>query len=118
MKEMNKAEKFLQLEKELTIYKKMMKDAGAIIINERVSDYPIFIAHQQHVEIGIPIAEKGKVKGNWNINATTLEEMVSKQIIKPENIEEFKDVYKPIESHVCVFILSELGAQFAFLKVE
>lgn len=109
-------EKFLILEKELEIYKKMMFDAATIIINENVSDFPIFIAHQQHVEIGLPIAEKGKVKGNWSINATTLEEMVYKQIIKQENIEEFKKVYKPIETHLCVFILSELGAQFAFIK--
>lgn len=113
---MKVAENFLKLEQELDIYKKMMGEAAEIIIDQHVSEFPIFVAHQQHVEIGLPIAEKGKVKGNWSINATTLEEMVYKQIIAEKNIESFKKVYKPIATHLCVFTLSELGAQFVFIK--
>ncbi len=110
------AERFLKLEQELAIYKKMMGDASDIMSAQDVTEYPIFVAHQQTMEIGLLIAEKGKVKGNWNIHATTLEEMVYKQIIKQENIEEFKGVYKDPQNHICVFVLSELGAQFVFLQ--
>jgi len=110
------AEKFLQLENELEIYKKMMGDASDIMITQDVSEYPIFVAHQATMEIGILIAERGKVKGNWNIHATTLEEMTYKQIVKQDNIEEFQKVFKDPSNHICVFVLSELGAQFVFLK--
>ena len=118
MKEENNisAERFLMLENELAIYKKMMGDAADIMATQDVTEFPIFVAHQQSMEIGILIAEKGKVKGNWNIHASTLEEMVYKQIIKQENIEEFKQVFKDPRGHLCVFVLSELGAQFVFLK--
>lgn len=109
------AEKFLMLEKELSVYRKMMGDAADVIIDQNVSEFPIFVAHQQTMEIGIVIAERGKVKGNWTIHATTLEEMVYKQIVKQENIEEFKKVYKNPQEHLCVFVLSELGAQFIFI---
>ena len=110
------AERFLMLKDELAIYKKMMGDAADIMITQDVSEFPIFVAHQQTMEIGIIIAERGKVKGNWNIHATTLEEMVYKQIIKQENIDEFQKVYKDPSANVCVFVLSELGAQFIFLQ--
>lgn len=118
MKEENNisAERFLMLENELEIYKKMMGDASDIMLTQDVSEFPIFVAHQQTMEIGIMIAERGKVKGNWNIHATTMEEMVYKQIIKEENIDEFQQVFKDPKGHICVFVLSELGAQFVFLK--
>ncbi len=109
------SEKFIQLEKELSIYYKMMGDASDIILDQDVTEYPIFVAHQQTMEIGLVLAERGKVKGNWTIHATSLEEMVYKQIIKEENIEEFKKVFKDPKYHFCVFVLSELGAQFIFL---
>lgn len=110
------AEKFIQLENELVVYKKIMGDATQIILDQDVSDFPLFIAHQQTFEMGILIAERGKVKGNWNIHASTLEEMVSKSVIEEHNIDEFKKVYKDPLHHFCVFVLSELGAQFVFLK--
>ena len=110
------AEKFLILESELSIYKKMMGEASDVIMDQDITEYPIFVAHQQDLEIGIILAEIGKVKGNWNIHATTMEEMVYKQIIQEANIEEFKRVYKDPAHHLCVFVLSELGAQFIFLK--
>lgn len=112
---MSKVEKFLQLEEELKIYKKMMKEASQVIRDQDVSDYPIFVAHQQEVDIGIPLAERGKVAGNWSIHASSLEEFVSKNIVFPEKIEEFKANYKSIEAYICVFVLSELGAQFIYL---
>ncbi len=112
---MDKTELYVALEDEIKGYKKVMSDASDIIRNKDVSDFPIFAMHQQELEIGIPIAEKGKVQGNWNVHASTLEEFVSKQIIKPDNIEKFKENFKEPGDHLCVFVLSELGAQFIFV---
>ena len=112
---MSKTSKFLKLEVELKGYKKMMSQASDTIIDNDVSEYPIFVIHQQTVEIGIPIANKDEVNGNWSVNASTLEEMVSKQIIHQRRIPEFKRVYKDPKFHLCLFALSELGAQFIFI---
>lgn len=113
---MSKAEKFLQLENELSIYKKMMIQASDMIVNENVSNYPIMVAHQQELELGIPIHEREKRLGNWSIHASTLEEFVSKNIIYEMKIEDFKKNHKNTEAYICIFVLSELGAQFIYMK--
>ena len=112
---MVKAESFLKLEKELDVYRKLMSQAADVIREKDVSDYPVFVAHQQEMEIGMLIHDGNTSGGKWNIHASTLEEFVSRQIVFGEKIEEFKKNYKDPDQYVCVFILSELGAQFAFL---
>ncbi len=110
-----KAESFLQLEKELDIYRKLMSQAADVIRVKDVSDYPICVAHQQEMEIGMLIHDSKKQGGKWNIHASTLEEFVTRQIVFDDKVDEFKSNYKDGDSYVCVFILSELGAQFVFL---
>ncbi len=86
----------------------------SIILDQDVSNYPIFIAHQQEFDMGIVLTSTDD-KSKWSIHASSLEEFVSKQIIFPEKVEEFKSNFKdPIQS-LCIFVLSELGAQFLFL---
>jgi len=110
------AEKLVLLENELKKYKDVVVKAQDIIMTKDVSKYPIFVFHQHDVEIGIPIVEKTKAKGNWNINASSLEEFNSKSLIPSENIEKFQKTYKDTDTHVCLFVISELGAQFIFLE--
>ncbi len=88
--------------------------AGDSIIDQEVSKYPIFVAHQHEVEIGISILDEDK-SGKWKVHASTLEEFVSKQIIEVDKVDSFKTIYKSPKSHCCVFVLSELGAKFIFL---
>lgn len=113
---MSKSDQFFQLKNELAIYTTALGHAADIIIAEDVSNYPIFVAHQQEVEMGIPVIEKERNGGLWNINASTLEEFVSKNIIYDEKIEDFRLNYKDPGLHLCLFVLSELGANFVFLK--
>jgi predicted oxidoreductase (fatty acid repression mutant protein) len=111
---MSKAELFLQLEQELDVYRKMMTQASDVILDKEITKFPIMVAHQQELEIGIPLTGEDH-KGLWQIHASTLEEFVQRQIIFPEKIEEFKTNYKDVKLFICVFVLSELGAQFIFL---
>ncbi|MDF1697138.1 MAG: hypothetical protein P1U56_14950 [Saprospiraceae bacterium] len=116
---MKKAESYIVLQNELDIYRKMMTQAGKIILDKDVSEYPIMVAHQQELELGMPIFSKEDNKGSkWSIHASTLEEFVSRQIIFPEKIEEFKGNYKDPKTNICVFVLSELGAEFIFLPIK
>lgn len=112
---MSKTERYFLLEEELKVFLKPMFDASEIILNEGVSLYPIFVAHQQEVAIGIPIIESEKVGSTWNIHASTLEEFVAKNIVFTDKIDEFKESFKNPELFVCVFVLSELGAKFVFM---
>lgn len=107
--------KFKVLEGELLPYVKLLGKFADSILNEAVSEYPIFVAHQHTVEIGLPLVDREQTKGNWSLNASTLEEFAAKQIIEPHKIDGFKSVYKDPEEFVCLFVLSELGATFIFL---
>ncbi len=116
---MKKAESYIVLQTELDVFRKLMTQAAKVILDQDVSSYPIMVAHQQELELGMPIFKREDNKGSkWSIHASTLEEFVSKQIIFPEKVDEFKTNYKDAESNICVFVLSELGAEFIFLPLK
>lgn len=112
---MSKIESFLVLQEELKNYRKVLKSASEIIRDEDVSRYPIFVIHQQEITIGIPVIEKDKTGGKWNINASTLEEFVTKSLVYQDKTEEFIDHFKDADEFACLFVLSELGANFIYL---
>lgn len=112
---MNKTPLFKQLEKELKGYKTLLAQAADVIMDQDVSKFPIFVIHQNIVDIGINIVDKEVANGNWSINASTLEEFVTKQIIAEEKVEDFQSLYRSHHDDLCLFALSELGANFIFL---
>lgn len=107
--------KYKQLHKELMHYKPVMIQAAETIRDQDVSDYPIMLIHQQELSMGISIAEKDKIAGNWSVNASTLEEFITKNLIEENKIDSFKTIYKSRRGFICLFVLSELGAEFIFL---
>ena len=108
-------EQFAQLREEMKPYAKALAQAAVIILEQDISSFPVFVVHQHTLDIGINIVDKEKVEGNWSVNASTLEEFVTKQIIAPEKVDDFKFVYKNHEDELCLFVCSELGANFIFL---
>ncbi len=108
-------EKMKQLEAEITPFKGVLAKAADAILVQDVSNYPIFVVHQQTIDMGIAIVNPEGDKGKWSINASTLEEFVTKQLIQQEKVENFKKVYKNPETDLCLFILSDLGATFVFI---
>ncbi|MEL6923174.1 MAG: hypothetical protein AAFO94_03930 [Bacteroidota bacterium] len=112
---MTAEQKFQQIQDELSPYKKTLGQAADTIIEQNVSSYPIFVVHQLEVGIGIPLIEREQVEGNWSINASSLEEFATKNLVEPEKLDEFKRVYKDPTAHLCLFLLSDFGATFVFL---
>ncbi|MCR9287804.1 MAG: hypothetical protein NXI23_10500 [Bacteroidetes bacterium] len=106
---------FQQLEEELKNYKDILGKASDTIIQQDVSKFPIFVIHQHSVDIGIQIVDNESVNGKWSVNASSLEEFVTKQIIQEGKVNQFKTVYKNPNSELCLFVLSELGAKFVFI---
>jgi hypothetical protein len=111
---MSHTDRFLALQHELLPYKKILAQASDVILNENVSKYPIFVVHQQELEMGVSIVEAGNTF-KWSVNASTLEEFVTKELIFMDKAQEFIDTYKDPDVFLCLFVLSELGAQFIFM---
>lgn len=113
---MGVTEKYLQLEEELKPFRPLMGKASDTILDQEVSLYPIFIVSQLEVQMGIPlVARDPKKKQKWFVNASTLEELNTKNIVHNDKVDEFRKVYKDPTEHFCLFVLSDLGAQFIFL---
>lgn len=100
---------------ELQNYLPALRSASENIVDSDISLYPIFVIHQHFVDIGIQMVDREKVTGNWSVNASTLEEFVTKQIISSEKVDAFRQLYKEKRDEFCLFVLSELGAEFIFL---
>ncbi len=115
MMEIANTELLLKLQQELEVYVDTLSKAEEVILTQEVSSFPIFVIHQHTVDIGINIVDREQTRGNWSVNASTLEEFVTKQILSTAKLDDFKTVYKNHEGELCLFVLSELGAKFIFL---
>jgi len=106
---------YVQLEKELNPYKSLFSQAADAILDQEVSDYPIFVLHRQMVDIGLPLVEGGTEAMPWSVNASTLEELATKKVIGMEKVDDFRKVYKDPKTFFCLFVLSDAGANFVFM---
>lgn len=109
-------EKFAQLEKDLQPYRHVLGQAADTVLDQDVSEYPIFVVHQLSVDLGIPLVQRNEAEGvKWSVNASTLEELVTKQVVTTDRVDSFKKIYKNPRANICLFVLSDLGAQFIFI---
>lgn len=111
-------EKMLLIKQQLEPYTKMAYQAAKKIKEEDISNYPIFVAHQDQIDIGIPLLNRNEASSIWSINASTLEEFYTKKLILDKKLEDFKKLYKDHEGDICFFVISELGAQYLFIPVK
>ena len=103
------------LEKELSSYKAVLRQAADTIVEQGVSDFPILVLHKKPIELGLQLVDRAEVSGDWSVSASTVEEFFSRQIILPEKAESFRSLYESHTQHLCLFVVTDNGANFAFL---
>ena len=113
--ELSESERLLALQQELQHYLEIFERAYSMVIDKKASKYPILALHMEAIKLGIPIIQKSVNGGNWNINISSMEEFIAKQLIRPERVEEFQALYERKKGNYCLFVLSDLGAQFVFI---
>jgi len=106
---------YMQLQLELQPYLEIMTKAADTIMVKDVSKYPILVVHQQQIELGVPVVVREVKSNKWSVQASTLEEFAMRQVISAEKIEDFQGVYKDPNEFLCLFLFSELGANFIFI---
>src|SRR5688500_17249021 len=99
-------------------YNALMNEAFEGVINEGVSKYPVFIFHQQDVTVGIPIADRNLIAGDWSVNISTLEEFYIKGLVTIEQVDEIKGKIKGTPPMYCCLVLSNEKASLVFLPRE
>ena len=107
---------FKKLEKEIAPFKTAMSGAADSILDNEVSTYPIFVVYQiPAVDIGLPLVEHSGQSSSWAINASTLEEFATKQLIDADKVDDFKAIYKDPKLNLCLFVIHKIGATFVFI---
>ena len=102
-------EKYLELEDDLRRYRKALNQAQEVMLDQEVTAYPIFIFHQQELEMGVPIILASEQTGVWAIHASSLEEFMVKNLIDAEKIPDFQKLFKEHNHHFCLFVLFWFG---------
>lgn len=111
------SEVFVNLEKRIKPFKKQLAAAVETILEQDISNYPILVASQQIVELGIPLLNTSHLSDDWSINASTLEEFHAKQVIATEKIDDFRNLYKSHADEFCIFVLTDQRADFIFMPI-
>ena len=84
------------------------------VLDQRVSDYPISVwVRERELEIGV-LVKDGVMPGHWTVRLTTLEELVSKGLMLPDKVAEFRKVFSDARAQYCLFVVTLEGASFAF----
>lgn len=92
----------------------LMEIAGRVI-DEGISEFPVFVASFEMVDIGKPIFDRDVVQLNWFFNASILEDFVRKNIVKKENLNRFQRVYGNPKEEACIFMITPDEAKFVFV---
>lgn len=104
------------LEKDLEIFKDSIKEAADTIVQEGVSDYPVFVATANTFPLGELILDKEELMTNWSIYAATAEDLIRVGIIQVEKARFFITQYKPVNEYMCLFVVaSDTEAGFIFV---
>lgn len=104
-----------QLSGEIDLYHSLMHEAFEGVVNEGVSNYPVLIFHQEEVDLGLPIADREEIAGDWSVNISTLEELYIKGVVGIDRVEEIKSKIKGSPPHYCCLILFEGKGSLIFL---
>ncbi len=102
------------LEDEIKRFKGIFKEGAKVTIDKEVSNYPVFVAHQDEIPLGVEFVNREKSGTFWSYNVTTLEELVTKKIINTDRLDNFKRIYKDPLKFICVFVVEQKGASFVF----
>lgn len=113
---------WLALQQDLQPYKTQLATMAETVVNEEVSNYPVFLAYpsdEQSIGLGLSLfAVPSKSGQDWALHLTTLEELVSRQIVQMEKVDDFRTLYKNNQPTLCFLIFLEGAATFGFLAAE
>lgn len=101
---------------QLHYYHELLHEAFEGVINEDVSRYPVFIFHQQEMNVGLPIVDRDQSAGEWSVNISTLEEFYIKGIVTIEQVEEIKAKIIGQPPQYCCMVIYEGNGSLIFVN--
>ncbi|MEM7370072.1 MAG: hypothetical protein AAF587_15810 [Bacteroidota bacterium] len=88
------------------------------VIEEGISEYPIFVAAQKILDIGKLIFDPETANLNWYFFASMLEDFINRDIIQRSKVKEFQDAYGDPLEKACILVLTEESMQIVFVPYD
>jgi hypothetical protein len=107
-----------QLSEDLSVCKEYLRQVSNAIRKGDVSKYPIFIAHREEIDLGVPIIHRSEMDLFWSFSASHLEDFVNKKIVLLEKVEDFKKAYRDPSAFMCIFMIDNDEGCFIFLPFD
>jgi hypothetical protein len=96
----------------------LMQNFSMHVINDEVSQFPIYVAYLDEVSLGRPFIKRESMQLNFNYNASILEEFVKRGVILREKVQEFKDTFGDPEERACIFVVLPQEGGFIFVPYD
>jgi len=118
---MNKQENnplLVGIRNDVRIMGRVMRELAHHVLHEKISEFPMFIAHQGELALGRPFLSADMYKLNWDYRASVLEELVKNKIVEREKVEEFRETFGDPEERACIFVILPNESAFVFVPYE
>ena len=116
---MAESTEWLQLQRDIKTYLPALGQAADTVVEQEVSNYPVFLAYpgdDLSTALGIAVLQAPTTRGvTWSVHVTTLEELVARQIVAREKVDNFRRVYRNTPNAICFLVWAEGESRFAFL---
>lgn len=91
-----------------------LKECSAAIMDDNITNFPVFVYHKGELTWGENITPE-KNGAEWQINLTTAEDLIRRNVIELEKAKLFVAGFKNPRKFACILALSkEEGAHFIF----
>lgn len=107
------------IEQEIELHHDDFMQIRSLLIDQKVSNYPIFIFQKPSQSIlGKKLIDASQSKDRWNIFITHLEELYIKKIILEEKLADFQFQYKNNNDMFCILMIDEEEYSFVFTPMN
>jgi hypothetical protein len=96
----------------------MMRAFSLHVIEEEISQFPVYVAFQDAVSIGKSFLTKENDHLNWHYNVSILEEFVKRGVVEKDKLEDFIDTFGDPEERACIFVVLPEEGGFVFVPYE
>ena len=111
---------FKSLHEDLEICRDYIREISQGMMKANISKYPVFVATrgENDIDLGLPIISRTDFDISWNFSASHLEDLVNKNIVVKEKVEEFRKTFKNPNEFMCIFVAEENSASFVFMPFD
>lgn len=112
----DRTDRLMNLREDFGLCRDYLRQVAIEVLDQGISNYPIFIASTQPVGLGRTIIDRDELDITWSFAASHLEDFVHRGLIDRSKVDDFRNTYKDPRRFACVFtILSETDINFVFI---